>query len=234
MGILYLIPTPLGKGHLNHGMPEYTLQKVREIRQFVVENQGSALGFLRWVQHPVPDFERVHRIVNKKTPDHEVFALVELLKDGDVGLFSETGAPAVADPGSLYVRFAHDMGYQVIPLPGPSSILLALMASGMNGQHFEFHGYLPVDPDKRKEALRKLEQESRQVLKTQIWIETPHRTLAMVEDLLKVGQYDTRLAVAASITTPDEVIISKKLSDWTPQDKSVLDGKPAVFLIQAV
>lgn len=234
MGILYLIPTPLGKGHPNHGMPEYTLQKVREIRQFVVENQGSALGFLRWVQHPVPDYERIHRIVNKKTPDHEVFALVDLLKQGNVGLFSETGAPAVADPGSLYVKFAHDMGYRVIPLPGPSSILLALMASGMNGQQFEFHGYVPVDPDKRKEAIRKLEQDSRNHLKTQIWIETPHRTLALLDDLLSVGQPETRLAVAASLTTPEEVIISKKICDWVPKDKQTLEGKPAVFLIQAV
>ncbi|NBS20103.1 MAG: SAM-dependent methyltransferase, partial [Flavobacteriia bacterium] len=205
-----------------------------QIRQFIVENQSSALGFLRWVQHPVPDFERIHRIVNKKTPDHEVFSLVELLKHGDVGLFSETGAPAVADPGSMYVRFAHDMGYNVVPLPGPSSILLALMASGMNGQHFEFHGYVPVDQDKRKESVRKLEQESRQHLKTQIWIETPHRTGVLLEDTIKVCQSDTRLAVAASLTTPDEMVISKKISDWSSRDKLTVEGKPAVFLLQAV
>jgi len=233
MATLYLIPTPLGKGHSNHGMPEYTLQKVREIRQFIVENQGSALGFLRWVQHPIPDFERVHRIVNKKTPEHEIYALVDLLKDGDVGLFSETGAPAVADPGSLYVRFAHDAGHSVVPLPGPSSILLALMSSGMNGQLFEFHGYLPVDQQKRKESVRKLELDSRTHQKTNLWIEAPHRTLAMVEDVIRVCEPDTRLAVAASLTTPDEVVRSRRISDWRKVDLQVFDGKPAVFLLQS-
>lgn len=233
MGTLYLIPTPLGKGFPNHGMPEFTLHKVREIRQFVVENQGSALGFLRWVQHPVPDYERVHRIVNKKTPDHEIYALVSLLKDGDVGLFSETGAPAVADPGSLYVRFAHDAGYPVVPLPGPSSILLALMASGMNGQHFEFHGYLPVDQQKRKDSIRKLEQESGIQRKTQLWIEAPHRTASILEDIIKVCGPDTRLAVAASLTTPQELIRSKRISEWKKEMAQEFEGKPAVFLIQS-
>lgn len=232
-GTLYLIPTPLGKGHPNHGLPDYTLQKIREINQFVVEQQGSALAFLQWIKHPIPDFKRVHRILNKKTPEHELPSLAKLLDDGDVGLFSETGAPAVADPGASLVRLAHDTGAPVVPLIGPSSILLALMASGMNGQSFCFHGYLPIDSGERKRRIHALESASAKARQTQLFIETPHRSLAMAEDLLQACQPSTRLCIAASLSSPAEWIRSKPVHSWNRLDLDAVAGKPCVFLIEA-
>jgi 16S rRNA (cytidine1402-2'-O)-methyltransferase len=233
MPTLYLIPTPLAKGTPRHGLPEQSLETIRSIRQFVVENQTSALGFLRWAGHPIPDYQRVHRILNKKTPDHEIYALTRLLEDGDVGLFSEAGAPAVADPGGKLVRFAHDAGHQVVPLNGPSSLILALMSSGMIGQRFAFHGYLPIDQDRRRAEIQQLEQDSRRHRRTELFIEAPHRTAQLAAELMSALQPHTRLCIAGALTSPSERILSKAVSDWKPADIALYANQPAVFLVEA-
>ncbi|MDR9447029.1 MAG: SAM-dependent methyltransferase [Balneolaceae bacterium] len=233
MATLYLIPTPLAKGVEHHGLPESTLTTIRSIQQFVVESQAMAQGFLQWVQHPTPDYQRTHRILNKKTPPEEIFSLMELFQQGDVGYFSEAGAPAVADPGATLVRMAHNKGIQVVPLVGPSSILMALMASGMNGQSFTFHGYLPIDSAARKRALQELEAASSKDSSTQLFIETPHRTEAMLLDCKAVCKGSTRLCVAASVTMPEERIHSQSLQNWSTQDIASFSDQPAVFCLQS-
>lgn len=232
-GTLYLIPTPLWKGTERHGLPEHTLQTIRSIRCFVVEHPTRALGFLKWAGHPVPEHERVHRVLNKRTPDHEAYSLVGLLREGDVGYFSEAGAPGVADPGAVLVRFAHQAGHKVVPLVGPSSIVLALMASGMNGQLFQFHGYAPVDSGPRCEKIRALERESAKTGQTQILIETPHRTVALARDILNTCAGSTRFCMAAALCSPGEWIRSAPVSEWAGVDVETVKGLPAVYLLQA-
>ena len=145
-GILYLIPTPLGKTAFNNSLPEHTLNIIRQINVFAVENIPSAVKFLKWVGDAVPEYKIDFYQLNKKTPEHEIFSLLNPLKSGrDMGVLSEAGAPGIADPGSLLVKMAHKNGIRVIPLIGPSSILLAMMASGFNGQSFSFNGYLPIN-----------------------------------------------------------------------------------------
>ena len=172
---LYLIPTPITKRRENHVLPEHTIGLVRSLDIFVVEKMQTARSFLQWIDHPTPDYKQTFRVLNKKTPDHEIVSFLQLLKDGDVGLMSEAGAPGVADPGAKLVDLAHQNGYRVEPLVGPSSILLAMMGSGLNGQSFAFHGYLPIDENRRKKQLQDLEQESASESRTQIFMETPHR-----------------------------------------------------------
>ncbi len=233
MPSLYLIPTPLAKGVEHHGLPESTLTTIRSIDQFIVESQAMAQGFLQWVQHPTPDYQRTHRILNKKTPPEEIFSLMELFQHGDVGYFSEAGAPAVADPGATLVRMAHDKGFQVIPLVGPSSILMALMASGMNGQSFTFHGYLPIDQSARKRALQTLESTSSHNQSTHLFIETPHRTEALLTDCKTVCKGSTRVCVAASLTMSEQRIVSKPMEQWTMEEIASFSNQPAVFCLEA-
>lgn len=232
-GTLYLIPTPLWKGTERHGLPEHTLQTIRGIRQFVVEHPTRGLSFLKWAGHPIPEHERLHRVLNKRTPEHEAFSLVNLLQAGDVGYFSEAGAPGVADPGAVLVRFAHQAGHRVVPLVGPSSIVMALMASGMNGQSFQFHGYLPVDAAPRRERLLALERESGRAGQTQILIETPHRTVALARDVLTVCSDATRFCMAVALCSPTEWIRSAPISQWRDADVEAARGLPAVFLLEA-
>ena len=139
---LFLIPTPVYREKENRVMPEATLDVVRSLSCFVVEKVQPALSFLQWVKHPLQDYELTMRVLNKKTPDHEVAGFLKLFDEGNVGLMSDAGAPAVADPGSMLVKLAHERGIEVVPLSGPSSILLAIMGSGLEGQRFSFDGYL--------------------------------------------------------------------------------------------
>ena len=233
MSTLYLIPVPLGKRKENLTLPEHTLNVVRELRQLVVENIRSAQSFLQWIDHPVKPYELEFRVLNKKTPDQEIFSFVKLLENGDVGLMSEAGAPAVADPGAKLVRMVHDAGHKVVPLTGPSSILLALMASGMNGQNFAFHGYLPVDEKKRKTEIVRLETESRQSDCTQIFMEAPFRNNAMLTSIIEACNPETRLCVAVNLTMPDEEIISQPVYKWRKAALPDLTGRPAIFLLHA-
>lgn len=232
MSTLYLIPTPLGKQKENVSLPDHTLGVVRELRQFIVENIRTSQSFLQWIGHPLKPFEPEFRVLNRKTPDHEIFSFLKLLQNGDAGLMSEAGAPAIADPGAKLVRMAHDAGHQVVPLTGPSSIVLALMASGLNGQQFTFHGYLPVDTGRRKNALQSLEQQAVKNHSTEIFMEAPFRNNPMLESILEVCRAETRLCVACNLTMPDEWIRTQTVARWRETSLPDLNGRPALFLLQ--
>lgn len=230
---LYLIPTPIGRKKENDGLPEYTIQKIHSLTQFVVEKPQTAFSFLKWIKHPLPDYKLTIRVLNKKTPDHEIVSFMNLLKEGDVGIMSEAGAPGVADPGSKMVRMAHDLDYPVMPLTGPSSILLALMGSGMNGQKFAFHGYLPINENDRIRELKNLESESLQKNQTQIFMETPHRNELLFDQILKNCSPSTQLCVAANLTMPDQFLKSDLIHNWSQNKKPDLQKIPALFLLLA-
>jgi len=233
-GTLYLIPVPLGETALRSSLPDEVIGRARQLNRFVVENAKTARAMLKLIEHPLPLREILMDELNEHTPSGMVIHFLQALRDGeDLGLMSDAGCPAVADPGSRLVELAHKEGITVAPLVGPSSILLALMSSGMNGQRFTFNGYLPAkDPD-RTDALRRLESNSRSSKGVEIFIETPYRNQAMLTAALQLRP-DTRLCVACDLTTANEWIRSSTIADWKkrPSD-AALDRRPAVFLIQS-
>ena len=230
---LYLIPTPITKRRENHVLPEHTIGLVRSLDIFVVEKMQTARSFLQWIDHPTPDYKQTFRVLNKKTPDHEIVSFLQLLKDGDVGLMSEAGAPGVADPGAKLVDLAHQNGYRVEPLVGPSSILLAMMGSGLNGQSFAFHGYLPIDENRRKKQLQDLEQESASESRTQIFMETPHRNTSLLKQLLDTCRPSSKLCIACNLTADDEFLKTKRVMEWKKAELPDLQKKPCLFLLYA-
>ncbi|MEX2351461.1 MAG: SAM-dependent methyltransferase [Balneolaceae bacterium] len=233
MSCLYLIPVPLGKERENRVLPEKVFQIVRSLPRFIVENVRHAESFLQWAGHPSKFHELTIRILNRKTPDHEVHGFLKLLEEGDTGLFTEAGMPGVADPGAPFVRLAHEAGHQVRPLSGPSSIVLALSASGLNGQSFTFHGYLPVQERERVSAIATLEQEAVKRQRTQIFMETPYRNDSMLKSLLEVCRPETWLCVASSLTLENEEVISRPVWKWLSEPLPSLQGRPAIFLVSA-
>jgi 16S rRNA (cytidine1402-2'-O)-methyltransferase len=233
MSTLYLVPVPLGKRKENLSLPQHTIDVVHGLNQFVVENIRSAQSFLQWIGHPMKPYELEYRVLTKKTPDEEIFSFLKLLHNGDTGLMSEAGAPAIADPGAKLVRMAHDAGHKVVPLTGPSSIFLALMASGMGGQHFTFHGYLPVDEHKRKVTLKQLESDSKKTDFTQIFMEAPFRNNQMLASIIETLKPETKVCAAINLTMPDEEIISMPVYKWKQKKLPDLSGRPAIFLISA-
>ena len=228
---LYLIPTPITKRKENLVLPEHTINVTQSIDQFLVEKPQTTNSFLQWIKHPTPDFKRTIRVLNKKTPDQEIMSFLKLLEIGDLGLMSEAGAPGVADPGAKFVKLAHENGYPVVSLVGPSSILLALMGSGMNGQSFAFHGYLPIDKKARVQELSQIEQESAEKDRTQIFMETPHRNENLYDLILKTCRPSTQLCVACNLTHEDEFLKSQPIFRWMAEEKPDLQKKPALFLI---
>jgi 16S rRNA (cytidine1402-2'-O)-methyltransferase len=230
-GNLYLIPTPLGETGFDAGMPAFNLHILLGIDTFIVEELRTARRFLRKAGY-TKDFEEVtFHLLNEHTPDHEASGMLESSSAGKhVGLLSEAGLPCIADPGNIVVRLAHRKGIRVIPLIGPSSIMLALMASGLNGQNFVFHGYLPVKPDERTKVLRELEHAASKGNQTQIFIETPYRNLQMLESIVKVCHPSLTLCIAADLTLETEWIRSLTLNEWKKQ-KPELHKRPAVFLL---
>jgi len=226
-GKLYLIPVALGGDDVASLIPPATLDAARGLRTFAVENAKSARRFLKAIGHPVP----LQQIVLHQFDEHarNVAPLLALLLAGeDCGLMSEAGCPAVADPGASLVQRAHDAGIDVMPLVGPSSILLALMASGMNGQRFAFHGYLPVDRMERARRLRELDALS--FRETQIFIETPYRNAAMLQSLLEHCRGDTLLCIAADLTLPAASVITRSVALWKKNPPAV-DRRQVVFLL---
>ncbi len=231
-GRLYLIPTPLAAGDPAQVLPPATLAALRGLDHFVAERAKTARAILKAAAHPLPLPQIQISELNEHTPPTELPGLLQPLLDGrNVGLMSEAGCPGVADPGAALVALAHDHSVPVLPLVGPSALLLALMASGMNGQQFCFAGYLPTKPPERETALRSLEKTARQKHVTQIFIETPYRNEAMLAALLKVLQPDTRLAVAADLTGEGESVISLRVAAWRNIPLPELKDRPAVFLI---
>jgi 16S rRNA (cytidine1402-2'-O)-methyltransferase len=226
-GTLYLIPVGLGGDPAVSLLPPSTVETTRRLRTFVVENARSARGFLKAIAHPGPLQELKLLILDEHTRDVAPL-LAPLLAGEDCGLMSEAGCPAVADPGAALVHQAHEAGIRVAPLVGPSSILLALMASGMNGQRFAFHGYLPVEPAERARAIKALE--ARSGAETQIFIETPYRNSALLSALLEHCRGDTLLCIAADLTLPAGFVCARTIREWKKKPP-MLDRRPAVFLL---
>ncbi|OHX13210.1 SAM-dependent methyltransferase [Chromobacterium sphagni] len=231
-GTLFLIPAPLGDENAAW-LPEGERAKVVHITHFVVEAEKTARKHLKALGVAAPIRELAMDTLNEHTKPAEVSALLAPLKAGhDVGLISEAGCPAVADPGAQLVALAHQHGIRVEPLIGPSSILLALMASGANGQCFAFHGYLPVDAAEKAKAVKELELRSRKNNETQLFIETPYRNNALLQQLRETLAPTTRLAVACDLTLPTQTIVSHPVRDW-PQNAPDLHKRPAIFVIHA-
>ena len=242
-GTLHLIPVPLGElaeADPSESLPATLLPVIRELRHFVVENAKSARAFLKTVGMPVPIAELDIRELpgrgkigksGANTTDWD--ALLAPAQDGaPIGLLSEAGCPAVADPGADLVHRAHSLGYRVIPHIGPSSLLLALMASGLGGQCFAFHGYLPQEASERQKAIKRLENSSKCADQTQIVIETPYRNANLYNSLIEHLHPETRLCIAVSLTTTEESIRTLAVSAWRKAPPPVLDKRPTVFLFK--
>lgn len=203
--MLYLIPTPLGRRPENQSLPEFVLEKIRSLDLFFVENVNSARTFLQWVGGDRPDYTVDLFLLDKSTPPEAMLEYMNMVKKGrSAGILSEAGCPGVADPGAGLVAFAHRFGVQVTPLVGPSSIILALMASGLNGQEFAFKGYLPRDPGGRKTAIRSLNDRVRQTGETQIVMEAPQRNNLLLKELADQLDREHQLCVACEITLDGE------------------------------
>ena len=231
---LYLIPVTLAEDCPPETvLPQAVIGRVREIRDFVVENAKSARKFLAACAHPGPMAALGMAVLDEHTAEADIPALLGPIREGrPVGLMSEAGAPAVADPGARLVAAAHAEGLRVVPLAGPSSILLALMASGLDGQRFRFAGYLPVTGPERTQAIHDLEARSASASETQVFIETPYRNDALLADLLKTCHGETRLAVAVDLTGSTEQVRSASVSEWR-QRPSPTGKRPAIFLLLA-
>lgn len=232
-GCLYLIPSPLGDNDPAEVIPSPVLDSLRNFKTFVVEEVRTARRYLSraGLKGSIGDLE-FHEL-NEHTDQATVESYLKLFEDGnDVALISEAGLPAVADPGAQLVALAHRHGITVIPAVGPSSLMLALMASGLNGQSFAFCGYIPAKTDERRNRLRTLEKISAQLKQTQILIETPYRNDALFADILSTCSPSVRLCVAANITMPDAYIKTRKVGEWK-KEGLVIGKRPCVFLILA-
>ncbi len=230
-GTLYLIPSLLGDTPAARAIPPENTERLSTIRHFIVEEVRTARRFLRAC---IPDFPidaSSFLVYNEHTAGEDLsFYLEPLEKGSDAGLLSEAGIPCVADPGAAIVRAAHERGIRVRPLPGPSSLLLALAASGFNGQHFLFHGYLPVDRDGRTRKIRELEKAIYALDQTQIFIETPYRNQALFRSLLSACRDGTRLCIAEGLTTDEESVRVNSIAAWKRGDPGP-GRRPAVFLL---
>jgi 16S rRNA (cytidine1402-2'-O)-methyltransferase len=233
-GTLYLIPVPLGPTPPQESLPANVLAIVRPLTQFVVEQAKTARAFLKAAGTDTPLQELRLAELNEHTKAEALDRLLTPLRNGqDVGLLSEAGCPAVADPGANLVALAQSENIRVVPLIGPSSLLLGLMASGLNGQRFAFQGYLPAKEADRTKTLRDLESESRKRQQTQIFIETPYRNRQMFDSILQSCQPATRLAVATDLTLPGESVLTRTIQQWKKQTPPEIERRPTVFLLLA-
>lgn len=233
-GTLYLIPVPLGEDSLTSVIPPDVQSTARQLTHFIVEAPKTGRAMLKWFGTPHELRSMWMAELNEHTQEKELSTLLEpLLAGHDVGLMSEAGCPGVADPGANLVRLAHTRGIKVAPLVGPSSILLALMASGANGQKFRFNGYLPADATARMEAIRKLEQDSLKLKQAEIFIETPYRNGALFDSLLAACRPQTLLTVARDLTTADELTATREIAQWKREDAPDLHKRPTVFVLYA-
>lgn len=232
-GKLHLIPAPLGNNEPAEVIPGPVLALLGRLDTFVVEEVRTARRYLSRAGLKGHIAELRFHELNEHTPDAQIEGYLALFDDGhDVGLISEAGLPAVADPGARLVALCHGAGIEVVPYPGPSSLMLALMASGLNGQSFAFCGYLPAKSDERRAAIRAIEKRSAAAGQTQIFIETPYRNDAMLADLLATLSPRTRLTLAADITLPDAFIRTCTVAAWK-KSNPVIGKRPCVFLLLA-
>lgn len=228
---LYMIPVPISDGDISLFLPAATIDIIKSLRYFIVENVRTARRFLKKTDPGFDISSLTFYELNEHTPINEVSSFLNPLRDGfAMGVMSEAGCPGVADPGATVVRIAQSEGLKVVPLVGPSSILLSLMASGLNGQRFSFQGYLPVEQKERERFIRELELQSKKQDRTQIFIETPYRNEKMMESLVKNLNGDTLLCVASDITSPtEEKIVTKTVRQWR-KDGFKPEKVPTIFL----
>ncbi|MFD2833755.1 SAM-dependent methyltransferase [Gramella sp. AN32] len=231
-GSLYLIPVNLGENEPSKIFPTYNIKVVERLNHFIVENEKSARRFIKQILPDKPQQELKLNSLNKFTDPLEIPSFLDPIKDGmDIGLLSEAGCPGVADPGAEIVKLAHQNNIKVIPLVGPSSILLAMMASGMNGQSFSFNGYLPIDKKERKQQIKFLERISSEQNQAQLFIETPYRNNKFLEDLIENLHPSTQLCVACDLTLTSEFIKTAPVEAWK-KIKTDLHKRPAIFIFQ--
>jgi 16S rRNA (cytidine1402-2'-O)-methyltransferase len=229
-GNLYLIPTDLAPDTAGNWIGSANRVTVRELRHFVAEHPKTARAFLKHLGLPLP--ELAISVLDEHSSREESVLLARTLAQHDLGLLSEAGCPAVADPGAMLVAEAHRMGAKVIPLVGPSSLVLSLMASGLNGQRFCFNGYLPQRQAEREQAIRAIEQRSQRDAQTEIFIEAPYRNDQMLASLLQVCMPLTQLCLATDLTSASEDIRTRSVAEWK-DDPPDLDRRPTVFLLMA-
>lgn len=231
-GKLYLIPTSLGNEAPLGVLPLSIRKKISEIDHYIVENEKTARKFIKSVVSSKFQTILKFELLNKHTPPEAVPTFLDPCKEGyDVGLLSEAGCPGIADPGADVVKIAHQNHVQVVPLVGPSAILLTMMSSGMNGQNFAFNGYLPIDKSERKQEIKRLERLSAEQNQAQIFIETPYRNEKLLEDLKQHLHPSTNLCIGCEITLPTEYICTKSMAEWK-KTKLDLHKRPAIFIFQ--
>lgn len=229
---LYLIPVTLGDTPIDQVLPAYNHNVIMQLRHFIVEDIRSARRFLRKVDREFPIDDSTFMEMGKHADTHQFRQYLEPLRHGkSIGVISEAGCPAVADPGADVVAIAQREGLQVVPLVGPSSMILAVMSSGLGGQSFAFNGYLPVEPSDRTKRLKALEQRAWNEGQTQLFIETPYRNQKMFQAMLNTLRPQTRMCIAANITTQDEWIKTHTIEKWKKQVLPDLSKVPAIFLI---
>lgn len=231
MANLYLIPITLGESEINTVLPAYNREVILSISHFIVENIRTARRFLKKTE-PTIDIDSLQFYeLNKHTDKNQLHGYLEPIKEGlHVGVMSEAGCPGVADPGADVVRIAHEKGIQVVPLVGPSSILLALMASGMNGQNFAFNGYLPIKKNEKIKQIKHLESSIYSENQSQLFIEAPYRNRQLLDDLLNACQPHTKLCIACDVTLESEFIKTKSIADWKKQ-KPDIQKRPSIFVL---
>lgn len=232
MSRLYLIPAPLGDNDPTEVIPQYVLETACSLKTFVVEETRTARRFLSRYGLKGKIDELSFTELNEHTGKEDIEAMASLFDNSDVGLITEAGLPAVADPGAALVALCHRKGIEVVPLVGPSSLMMALMASGLDGQSFAFRGYLPAKTDERRTAIRNLEKTSSSLKQTQIFIETPYRNDSLMADLTANLNPSTRLCIAADITLPTQFIRTLRVAEWRKRPLSI-GKRPCVFLILA-
>lgn len=230
-GKLYLIPTRLGENQPLEVLPISVKKIIELVDDYIVENEKTARRFIKKISSSKSQQSLNINILNKYTEPSELISFLDACANGEsVGLLSEAGCPGIADPGADIVKIAHEKNIQVVPLVGPSSILLALMSSGMNGQSFTFNGYLPIDKSNRKSTLKKLERISFELNQSQIFIETPYRNNKMFEDICSSLGKNTRVCIACDITLATEYIKTKTVVEWKKTNID-LHKRPAIFII---
>jgi 16S rRNA (cytidine1402-2'-O)-methyltransferase len=231
LGKLYLIPTTMGDCDPMDVFPQTIKRSIELLDYYIVENDKTARKSIKLVCPEKKQADLTLYVLNKHTETKEHLEFIKPLLEGhNMGLMSEAGCPGVADPGAVIVKLAHEKGIQVVPLVGPSSILLAMMASGMNGQSFTFHGYLPIEKDEKKSSLKTLERISFEKNQSQIFIETPYRNNKLLEDLIQILHPETHLCIATDITLPTEYIKTKKIAAWKKETVD-LHKRPTIFII---
>jgi len=230
MGNLYLIPMTLGDTPVNRVIPQDVQDICRNTKTFIVENIRTTRRYLKAIDKAINIDELCFLELNKHTKKEDIFSYLDKLKDGDIGIISEAGCPGIADPGADIVEIAHRKNINVIPLVGPSSILMAIMASGFNGQSFTFNGYIPIKTNERASKLKELERISKQHNQTQVFIEAPYRNVAMFEDIVKTCNKNTLLSIACDITCENEYIKTLTVGEWK-KIKPDIHKRPAIFSI---